>query len=243
MESLQTILKARWPEAVLIVVFQAVSIILAEKIAWTFWPDAGNTLSEMAIMALAAGSACFGVLWLILLLGFLRSARVMGAAPHDPHQLIIIGRHFFWRTVLIKIVTVCLTVILLFTLLPLTHLIFSSMGTPITPENQPAWPHILVICIAHIILVKLIIVTPAFIVSKDCSVTQALEFTSQSKLIEGARLLMLFGAWLALITAYFFLRNRSDTEMQNLMIAAIYAVLKSALTLLIYLRAIKFSLR
>ncbi len=243
MESIQTILKARWPEAILIVVFQAVSITLAERIAWTFWPDAGNTLSEMAILGMSAGSACFGVLWLILLLGFLRSARVTGAAPHDPHQLIIIGRHFFWRTVLVKIAVFCLTVILLFLLIALMSNILIALGRPITPENLPAWPGIVNICVIHIVLVKLILVTPAFILSRDCSITQALEYTTRSKIIEGRRLLGLFAVWLALICVYTLLRNHFESVSLNLAAAGIYALLNAALTLGIHLNAVKFSLR
>ena len=94
------IIKSRWPEVTLVVVFQAGLTLLMEKIMHSIGPEASRLEQlppEWAIFALGLGWMLMMIVWQMLYLGFLRTAAVDGPAQQEPMTLLTTGRGFFWR--------------------------------------------------------------------------------------------------------------------------------------------------
>jgi hypothetical protein len=99
------ILKARWPEVVMVVVLQAAMMLLLEEVV----SDSEKMDSNAALMPfwasflLGMGTILCAVLWQMLYLGFLKTAAVFGSQPQQPVELLRSGRPYFWRIVFFQI--------------------------------------------------------------------------------------------------------------------------------------------
>ena len=104
MSSVFSIIKSRWPEVAMVVVFQVAAILLRFQLFNLIQPlntsDGSirlDTIPGWAGFLIGFGTIVFSILYLLLWLGFLRTSYTDGAAEKNPAELVKTGRHFFWR--------------------------------------------------------------------------------------------------------------------------------------------------
>jgi hypothetical protein len=93
------ILKVRWQEVTLIVVLQAAMMLLYDKLI-VIMEDADSGAAMLPFWAgflVGIGSAGVFIVWLMLYLGFLKTAATEGESQLQPGQLVRHGRPYFWR--------------------------------------------------------------------------------------------------------------------------------------------------
>jgi hypothetical protein len=108
------ILKIRWREVLLVVTLQAGVMVLGEEII-KIAEAAEVQKTQMAFgpsFLLGMGTMGVAIVWLILYLGFLKTAALEGHLMRQPEQLIRIGRPYFWRYLFFNIQIHCVIFLL-----------------------------------------------------------------------------------------------------------------------------------
>lgn len=100
------IVKARWPEAIMVVVLQAALMLLAEQLLSISQIEQGVNPPQLPFWAgflLGMGSILYVILWQMMYLGFLKTAAAEGLQTQPPSELIRSGRPYFWRIVFFQV--------------------------------------------------------------------------------------------------------------------------------------------
>jgi hypothetical protein len=185
------ILKARWPEAILIIVLQAGLMVLFEEIAGQVavtQQGASTSLPPHMGFVLIGASLCLVIL-LMLYLGFLATAYREGAAPKQPGELVGVGRLFFWRILRFLIIWSAIR-------FGVAYMFIAFIYSTILKANESMqilevmWH----LCLfgAIVVLMKPTLFTPAVMIVRDYMVTEALALLKEFRLMEAKWLVWLF---------------------------------------------------
>jgi len=230
------ILKARWPEATLIVGLYALAV-LSNNLFRAARPDLTKTLILLCIPF----SLTLMVLLMILNYGFLRTVHLEGQKRQMPIDLLKIGKHFFWRMVGFGLIYV----VPYFVLAWLTFLIikyFTSIDTGFLETAKVApWLHQLCFIVPMLILIKVVLFIPALIIVLDCGVFESFKFLRKCKLLDARELVALFCLRVVLPFLWVFLRISYNPETTSqYILRTVSTVIGYVLWLTITVTAIRF---
>ena len=234
------ILRRRWPEAVLVVGFHAcVTFLMEQVLEQAELSSEEVVVSEGKLFVMAVCTTAFGVIWLMLYMGFLATSYREGHKPQEPVVLLRIGRHFFWRMVRFQI-------LFAFVYIFLSYLIFGFWGltglVSVEITDVPRWFERLCSLIALFILAKPTLLMPASMIVADCRVREAFFFMRRYRLVNGGRKVVLaFFGCLSMIFLLSFLTDKvGDRGLYHDAAIGVYAVISSTLLLTIGLFALCF---
>ena len=198
------ILRARWPEAVLIIgIFLSRPLVsrllfgLAAKQLLT--PNKLVLLYPSISLLLVAISAT-------LRSGFLRTVYLQGNQRSSPLTLLRTGIYFLWRMVVLG--ALYSIPFLLVTLLSTG--IIAGLVSPESFAQISVWINQLFFLAFSVILVKLILLLPALVIVLDCRTFESFKFLKHCRLWEAKELVILFYAHLAFRFLLRFLRLHYD---------------------------------
>jgi hypothetical protein len=167
------IVKARWPEVMLVVILQAAMMLLLEEVV----SDSENMDSNAAFMPswagflLCMGMALCGVLWQMLYLGFLKTAAISGSQPQQPVILLCSGRPYFWRILVFQMMLgFALFFLNVAIVVSLSHLLWQDRKL----DQLPQWFAQICALAGVLIVFKPMLLVPARMIVYDDTVYQAI---------------------------------------------------------------------
>lgn len=229
------ILRARWPEAVLIIgIFLSRPLVsrllfgLAAKQLLT--PNKLVLLYPSISLLLVAISAT-------LRSGFLRTVYLQGSQRSSPLTLLRTGIYFLWRMVVLG--ALYSIPFLLVTLLSTG--IIAGLVSPESFAQISVWINQLFFLAFSVILVKLILLLPALVIVLDCRTFESFKFLKHCRLWEAKELVILFYAHLAFRFLLRFLRLHYDMTTASRYILEIGPLIISCfVNLIIAVMAVRF---
>lgn len=167
------ILKARWPEVVLLVVLQAAMVLLSEHILRVSdISEAQNApLPFWAAFLLGLGFIGCAIVWQMMYLGFLRTAAVANEQPQQPMELLRTGRPFFWRILLFQIIVG-------FAAMLISNIVAMSIARMMRIEDLPQWLVQVSGLVGTLVLIKPILIVTARIIVYDNTVWQSFSYVA-----------------------------------------------------------------
>ncbi len=237
MPPIKDILKNRWPEALLVIGFQAIAIALADVVLSTMQDKNALQMSDTALFVISFASGIFWVLWMLLRLGFLYTASEHGSENFDPSALIVNARPFFWRMIRFEIVLGIAMVIVTILLMAVLTVITGAAG----PEFiQKSYVQQGLFMLATLILIKPALLMPAIMIVCNNMVIESMFALRDYRL---SRCKGLIAVFFILLTGSFllsrFMETASRTAAENILLA-VHAVFTAIMTLLMGLFAVKF---
>ncbi len=159
------IVKFRWPELLMILVFHACALFLFGDIEVPQTPDEQQQFSGAQFL-LGMGVAALGIISQMMLWGFLRTIAVSQAQPIPPGQLLVAGRWYFWKLFAFQINInaandpggLCAA--------GCADIVFYGSAAM---NNAPAWVQIVSLLTAWVIFLKPFYFVPAVVLAKDIS--------------------------------------------------------------------------
>jgi hypothetical protein len=187
------ILKARWPEVILIIGLTVLLPFLS-KLLTKLKYDSALSLTVLAVLALAVLATSFSLALMLITImlrsGFLRTVYLEGRKRQTIAVLLRTGLHFLWRMIVLG---------LLYTipLLTLTLLSIRLVGKPTAPGEL----------VINIILMKFILLLPALVIVLDCRVFESFKFLKKCRLRDAGELIALFCFQMVFPYLWMFLRT------------------------------------
>jgi hypothetical protein len=191
------IIKARWSEVLMLMVFQACCLMVAEDMQLTEYQESmpSESLSGRFLL-LGIGISALGIVSQMLLWGFLRTTAVTGAQAIPPGQLLSVGRWYFWKLFLFQLALFVLLIFLAGSLQAVGSLILFGK---VIPERIPVWLQVAGMLAAGLILFKPTYFIPALVMVQDCSVWESLTRLRLIKIIDLKRFLILLICFFAIL--------------------------------------------
>lgn len=216
------ILKARWPEAALLIAIWFLPKILMQMLKegsfFAFLP----LLLSMGIYLIIA----------IILTGFLRTIFLQEHQKQSIFNLIKVGKYFFWRY------------FGFFLLLTLVMVPFFMFILPIKLHETHPFVHRIYFILVTLIFAKPLLLTPAIIVTADCKVFESLKLTWKVKFLQAKPLLILFfiqiGILPSLLLFYPDANWAKPTTLQDYTVIISYYVMSNFVGLVVHIMAVKF---
>lgn len=180
------ILKARWPEATLIIGLN-VLLVLSNKL---FRIEKAK-LTPILPLLFFISAATLMIIWILLNSGFLRTAYLEGDKRQPLIVLLKTGMRFFGRMFRLGL----LWLLIYFPLLWLTYSAtkpFASIkaGFFDTARSSPLL-YQFYFTVPYLILIKPLLLMPAIIIVMDCKVLESFKFLKKCKLLDAKGLLIL----------------------------------------------------
>ena len=229
-----SILRARWPEAVILVSLYALMGAVPSLVRRAA-PDPRKT-------------AALGSLLLILLIiatvlkyGFLRTVHVDGRQRQTITTLYYAGRKFFSRIVGYGLIySICYFVLNWLAFLAIKHLASIETGFLGTMKSMPTL-FLLSILVPLVVLMKIQLLVPATILVRDCGLIESFKSLRKRKLLDSKALVALFCLSLVLTVIWGLARVRLAPDGIALYVASsIYAVGTQVLWIIIAVTAVRF---
>jgi len=194
------ILKARWPEVVLIIGLTVLLPFLRKLPTKLKYHSALNLIFLPIFLLLA-----LMVITTMLYCGFIRTVYLEGQKRQAIPVLLRTGLHFLWRIIVLG----SLYGIPLLTLMLLsTHLVARRVESGETDTVQNIFLiHQLLVSVIRIILMKFIIFIPALVIVLDCGAFESFKFIKKCRLSDAKELIALFCFQIALGFVWTFLRT------------------------------------
>ncbi len=240
MEKVFSIIRSRRAEALMVVGFHAASLMLMNQLISLCLEEiarveaggasAGN-VPGMVILGLSAGAMAFSVFWMMLFAGFLSTTLHYSQTPAQPAELLRAGRGFFWRIfrfqLFFSIVHMIFSVV-----------IFAAFGVVGDKKDMPEWVMNLCSMAAAAVLIKVMLLTPAIIIVRNCRVREALAVLKEYKLFEdgGWIVWLVFGCFFAVFLVSLVIDIGPDA---GLAVRVFQAVLIGLVTLVVALGAVQ----
>jgi hypothetical protein len=193
------IMKARWPEVMLIWILQAAMMLLSIEMMhrWDIEETAtAPPAPEWAIFFLAMGLAWLTIIWYMLLLGFLKTAAMEGATGQQPLTLLRAGRPYLWRMIGTQLLVGVGAWFIMGMMIAGYFLVTKQKDV----SNPPAWLIEPAGAIAMLLLAKPFLLMPSFIVVLDLAIRNSFLQMMQVPLTRIADLLKPVMAGFTIIT-------------------------------------------
>lgn len=157
----------------LLVVSQAAMMLLFEEMVrrWGLIGDLKAAQApDWAMFLLGMAVTGVVIVWHLLLLGFLKTAAMEGAMPKDPLVLLMVGRPYLWRILLVQFV---LSMLLWLVSGVIIYAYFAATGRAIETE-PPGWLYEIAGAAATVVVFKPFFLIPAFIVALNLRIKESL---------------------------------------------------------------------
>lgn len=164
------IVKFRWPELLVLVMFHACCIFLVGDMQIDH-SSAQEQSFSMPQFLMGIGLAAFSIIAQMLLWGFLRTTAVSGTQPIAPGYLLIAGRWYFWKLFVVQLLLFVLFFVLAVVFQLLLTTLFYGKGAL---ENSPVWIQIISLLAAGALLLKPTYFIPAVVLVRDCTPLESL---------------------------------------------------------------------
>ena len=224
------VLKHRWAEVLLIVGLETAAGYAMLQLPIGQKP----TAEDLAVTPLAA--LLFVTFWVVsnlLLLGFLRTSFSDGPMRYEPHNLLKIGYHYFWRMVGVSLIIGAIVAIFIAAFIALAKAtLYNNSEIPATAIN-------VCVVIATILLVKPTLLAPAAIVVLDCGLGHAFAAIRHLKLLGAPRMLGLFLIIQGIVVTQIFIPRPADRTYDQA-ISVAFAFVTSLISIGAYLYAVKY---
>ncbi len=199
------ILRHRWPEVMLIVVLHAALMVFAEELASMSERMASDKAAQIPAWAgflMGFGAILYAVIWMMLYLGFFKTAALEGANPQQPMHLLQSGRIYFWKILGFQILYGVILWIL-------GSALFALLGALLWRANDlnqiPDWFAQLCVLAGLLFLLKPLLLIPARIIAADEPLGRAALSMRYDRLRDIDGLYKLFAASLAGIMLFMFI--------------------------------------
>ena len=239
------IIKRRWPEATLVIVFHAGLIAIADRVL-TFTAPVENSagaanpgyLPGGLDFVLGLGTMAFWMVWQLLYLGFLGTSFIDPAEPREPMELLRIGKRFFWRMLRFQLVFGCAYMIVV---LSIAGFLMKTASADGTMDNVPLWIPPVSSFAAFAVLIKPLVFIPAVMIVRDKMVTETFMSLGQFPLARAIKLLKLFFSCFAVIFLLSFVHSLTAPKtLIHYAMTCVYGLCTSFLLLLTAMAAVKF---
>lgn len=228
------ILKARWPE---------VMLIIGLVILWPFLSKFRTKLKYDSILNLTALAAWFSLTLMIvaatLRLGFLRTVYLEGKKRQSIPVLLHTGFHFLWRMIV-------LGSLYFIPLLMLTFLFTRLVYMQVAPGETDLLHNIflirrLLVLVITLIMMKFILLIPALVIVIDCRAFESFRFLKHCRLRDAREIIVLFCFQMVLPYLWMCLRRLyCATTIQQLIFSIINSVTTCFIGLIIAVMAVRF---
>ena len=228
------ILKARWPEAALII---GLSILLPflSKLLTKLKHDSVLNLTVLA----AWFSLALTIVTTTLRFGFLRTFYLEGQKRQTIAVLLRTGFHFLWRMIVLGLLY-CMPLLMLMLLSTLLVARRVAPGETDILHNIFLIRRLLVLVIT-IILMKFILLIPALVIVLDCRAFESFKFLKKCRLRDAGELIVLFCFQMAFSYLWMFLRRLyGATTAQQPIFRIITSVTTCFIGLIIAVMAVRF---
>lgn len=226
------ILKARWPEVILII---GLTILLPflSKLLTKLKHDSALSLTALTACSLLA----LMVIKAVLRLGFLRTVLLEGQKRQSFPVLLRTGIHFLWRMIVLGALygIPLLTLMLLSTRLVAKRTTSGEIGIL---HNIFLIPQLLILA-TNIILMKLTLLIPALVIVLDCRTFESFKFLKSCRLRDAKELIVLFCFKMAIPYLWMLLRIPHSATAQWL-IRAVTSATTCFIGLIIAVMAVRF---
>lgn len=239
------IIKRRWPEATLVIIFHAGLITIADRVM-TFTAPVENSAGAAAPgyppvgldFVLVAGTMAFWIVWQLLYIGFLATSFINPAEPREPMELLRIGKRFFWRMLRFQLVFGCAyMVIMLF----IASFLMKTAQPDGTMDDVPLWIMAISSFTAFAVIVKPLVFIPAVMIVRDKMVTETFMSLGQFPLARAIELLKLFFSCFAVIFLLSFVHSLTVPKtLIHYAVTGIRGLCTSFLLLLTAMAAVRF---
>ncbi len=198
------IVKARWPEVMLVVVLQAALMLFSDELV--LMADTAETsnvqLPFWPSFLLGVGTMVAATIWQMLYLGFMKTSAVEGPHPQQPLDLLRFGRPYFWKIMLFQLLFV-------FVLLLLSMVMAATLGGLIWKTEDitkiPEWFSQICALAAVALMIKPALLVPARIVVCDNSVGEAVMAMRQYRMGEISSLFKVLAGGVGVIFVFMLL--------------------------------------
>lgn len=239
------IIKRRWPEATLVIIFYAGLIAIFDRILTFTMPVENSTgvpepghLPGGLDFVLGMGTMAFWMVWQLLYIGFLATSFIDPTEPREPMELLRIGKHFFWRMLRFQLVFGCAYMIIVLFISGFLMKIAQVEGTM---DDIPLWIPPVSSFAAFVAMIKPLVFIPAVMIVRDRMVTETFLSLGQFRLAEAIGLLKLFFVCLAVIFLLSFVHSLTAPKtLIHYVMTGIYGLSTSFLLLVASMAAVKF---
>lgn len=224
------ILKARWPEVILII---GLTILLP------FLSKLLTKLKHDSVLNLTVLASCFSLalslITIVLRSGFLRTVYLEGRKRQTIAVLLRTGLHFLWRMIVLGL-------LYFIPLLTLTLLSTRLVGKPTAPGETDILHNIsLLVLIINIILMKFILLLPALVIVLDCRVFESFKFLKKCRLRDARELIVLFCFKMAFPYLWMFsLKLYGTTTTPQFIFRIVTSIITCFIGLIIAVMAVRF---
>ncbi len=239
------IIRKRWPEVVLIVVFQTGLILLGTQLMERFsgpvdssGMPAGPQMSEGGAVVLGLGTGVFLVVSQMLFLGFLATAHSRGCEPQQPAYLMKVGRYYFWRIFRFEFVYQAAMAVV-FTMISeaLNTRFFNVEDT----RDFPIWVTPVITFAALAIFAKPGLLTPAIMIAQDRMGFEAFSTLGRYRLLGAVNLVRLLFICFAGQSLFLLGQNATASgSFSHTLLVAASAVATSIFSIVLLLMALRY---
>ncbi len=180
------ILKARWPEVIVIVGLSFLARFL--PVLPVYLVAKRFLTPRMFYLLYALICILFVVVLTTLRCGFLRTVYLEGQKRHSPLVLLQVGIHFLWRMIVLGGLYSLPFLMLIF----LNRYVIVKLVTPASLSHTSFWIDRLFYIIVNIVFVKLILFIPALVIVLDCKTFESFKFLKFYKLSDAKKLVILY---------------------------------------------------
>jgi len=224
------ILKARWPEVILIIGLTVLLPFLS-KLLTKLKYDSAMSLTVLATYF----SLALRLITIVLRFGFLRTVYLEGRKRQSIAVLLRTGIHFLWRMIVLGL-------LYFIPLLTLTLLRTRLVGKPTVPGETDILHNIfLLVLVINIILMKFILLLPALVIVLDCRAFESFKFLKRCRLRDAGQLIALFCFQIAL--GFFLMFSRTlygTTTTPQLIFRIVTSITTCFIGLIIAVMAVRF---
>ena len=239
------IIKRRWPEVTLVIVFHAGLIAIADRIL-TFTASVENSagaadpgyLPGGLDFVLGMGTMAFWMVWQLLYIGFLGTSFIKPVEPREPMELLKIGKRFFWRMLRFQLVFGCAYMVIVLFISGFLMKIAPADGTI---DDIPLWIPPVSSFAALAVMVKPLVFIPAVMIVRDRMVTETFMSLGQFPLARATELMKLFFSCFAVIFLLSFVHSLTAPKtLIHYAVTCVYGLSASFLLLLTAMAAVRF---
>jgi hypothetical protein len=230
------ILKARWPEVMLIIGLNILSLFYSKL---TLKVQGIRTSLQKMIDLVYFLALIIIIAWLVI--GFLRTVYLEGRKRQSPLFLLITGKHFLWRMIGFTLIYWPVFVILVWLIfLAIKQLIPIEAGFLETAKTSPFIYQLCLTTATLIIIKPLLFIFPSIIVL-DCGIFQGFKLLKRYKLLDAKELVILFLISMAVTSLWVFLPSvESATKPSQYVLIVARSITQQFIQLMIAVMAIRF---